>query len=369
MSHFVMIAALPPGSDVDSELASRLAPYDENMQVDEYPDFEDKTRPEDHWYYTHLRDRARAVAENDHSAIKPYNPNTIGWSSAETRETPEAQWAEFLKDAERFNSLPTPVTWPALIEVHNAEYYPEDNDETHSSRLQYDAESDRAFTWSTYNPESKWDWYQIGGRWSYYFPYRTRIAVNDEMSLIQGSGWPRNEVPSKLFHCEGGRKGLLDLECLRRDKEDEAAREYDKYKRFAEQFPAARPWAEFVEEFIDMPSGAEKWAVRDRARTVYSSQPLIQALRDHPDYRFNFGCLVEQFKITREEYLAKARREAVPGYALLTLDKEWIAPGTMGMFGSSDDTDESMIAYKEFANGYIDGLPDDVILVAVDLHI
>ena len=88
-----------------------------------------------------------------------------------------------------------------------------------------------------------------------------------------------------------------------------------------------------------------------------------------PDYRFSFRCNVEEFSGPRDEYIEKARREAVPGYALLTLDGEWVEPGKMGMFGFSSDTPESMAEYKDWANKYIDDLDDDVILVAVDLHI
>lgn len=30
----------------------------------------------------------------------------------------------------------------------------------------YNKEEDEWYEWSTYNPDSKWDWYQVGGRWS-----------------------------------------------------------------------------------------------------------------------------------------------------------------------------------------------------------
>lgn len=371
MSHFVLITALPPDSDVEGELASRLAPYDENKEVPDYKSFEDEERPEDYWYYRHLKERARAVAEQDHSAIKPYDPDTIGWSSASTTETPEEQWTEFVKDANRFNLLPTPITWPALIDAYNDEYYRvTDEEDHHYSRLHYDAEADRAYSWSTYNPDSKWDWYQIGGRWSYYFPVKADVTTSQfYRELIHGSGWPRNEVPLKEWHCEGGPKKFLDLAKLRDDKGQEAADEYDKFKAFAADYPAARAWSEFVAEFEDMPNGKEKWAVRDRVREVYRTQPLMAAMHDHPDYRFMWDCPVMKFAPTREEYIEKARNDAVPGYAMLTLENEWVAPGEMGMFGFSSDTPEGMAEFKRHANEYIDNLDEDVILVAVDLHI
>lgn len=371
MSHYVVIAALPPGADLDVELAKRLSPFDENKEVDEYRSYEDETRPEDHWYYRHLKEKSTAVANQDHSMIKPYNPDTIGWSSAETRETPEAQWAEFMRDAERFNALSNPVTWETLIEVYNAEYYsdPEEEERNHFNRLNYDAESDRAYTWSTYNPDSKWDWWQIGGRWSHYFPAKATLTEEQYRGLIHGNGWPRNEMPYKLWHCEGGPKKFLDLDKLRDAKGSEAAEQYDAFHSFAASYPAARPWSEFVSEFVEMPGNKEKWFMHDRVRKVYNSQPLIAAANQHPDYRFSFECLVDKFGGEREMYIQTARDEAVPGYAMITLEGNWVAPGTMGMFGFSDDTPEGVAEFKAWANGYIDGLGDDVILVALDLHI
>lgn len=361
MSHYVLIAALPPGSNVDAELTTRLAKYDEGLAVLPYRDYEESA-PEDFWWYRSIQGDAKAVAENDHSVLKAYDPNTIGISSASSRETPGQQWEKIVADAEIYNSLPTPITWGPLVAAYNAKYPSDDP-------LLYDADTDAAYTYSTYNPDSRWDWYQVGGRWSYYFPYKTDLDYQEEHHLIFGNGWPRGEVEFKPFHCEGGEKRLLDLEKLRADKENEAALEYDKYKEFSADYPAARPWSTYVDEFADLPNGKDKWAVRDRVREVYNAQPLIAALNAHPNYRFAFECLVEKFSVERGDYLAAARRDAVPGFALLTLDGQWVAPGKMGMFGVSDDTPEGRAEFKDWANTYIDSLPEDTLLVAVDLHI
>lgn len=361
MSHYVLIAALQPGSNVDDELTARLAKYDENREVPPYRDYEEM-EAKDFWWYRSIRDDAKAVATNDHSVLRAYDPNTIGFSSASTTDTPEQQWEKLRADAEIYNSLPDPITWGPLVAAYNAKYPSDDP-------MLYDADVDAAYTYSTYNPDSKWDWYQVGGRWSYYFPYRTNLSPGDQADLVFGSGWPRGEIPGKRFHCEGGPKKFLDLEALRATKEEEAAAEYDKYKVFAANYPAARPWSAFVEEFTELPNGKDKWAVRDRVREVYQAQPLIAAQRNHEDYRWAFECTVDKFSVDRADYLADARRDAIPGFALLTLDEQWVAPGTMGMFGFSDDTPEGRAEYKGWANDYIDGLPEDAILVAVDLHI
>jgi hypothetical protein len=379
MSHFVLIAALPAGTrDIQEELADRLAPYDENNEVEPYRDYE-QGEAADHWWYRALKDDHEAALANDHSKIKPYEPDQLGLSSASSRETPEEQWAGVLRDAEVFRSLPDPVTWEALTAAYNRYYcegFPYSDSEPHL----YDAGQERMYTLSTYNPESKWDWYQIGGRWSDYFPVNeeeveTAIRLRGLFpvqlnALISGErSWTLDNVAVKHDHVDGGEKRFLDLERLRSDKEKEAAEEYDKYQAFAANYPKATGWSEFLKEFIDLPGGDSKWAVRDRVREVYRAQPLIRALDETPEFRFAFECLVDKYSVSREDFLHAARRDAVPGFATLTLDKEWVAPGEMGMFGMSTDDPEGRAQFKDWTNEYIDNLPEDTILVAVDLHI
>jgi len=379
MSHFVLIAALPADTqDIEGELADRLAPFDEGKEVEPYRDYE-KGEAADFWWYTSLKGDAKAAAETDHSSLKPYEPNGIGISSASSRKTPEEQWEEILRDAEVFHTLPDPITWEALTAAYNR-YYCEGFPHSDSTPQLYDPEEGRMYSMSTYNPDSKWDWYQIGGRWSDYFPVNANAVLAESLvesllpsgrySLIRGErSWALDSVSPKPNHVDGGVKKLLDLAKLRDDKEKEAAEEYDKYQAFAADYPKAQGWSEFLKEFTDLPGGDTKWAVRDRVREVYRSQPLIRALDDAPEFRYAFECQVDKFSVPREEYLRVARRDAVPGFALFTLDEKWVAPGEMGWFGFSTDDDESRAEFKDWANEYIDNLPDDTILVAVDLHI
>lgn len=370
MSHFSLIVALPPGSDVNTALADRLAPYDENVDAEPYRDYEDSTA-EDYWWYGSLKKDAELVANNDHSKILPHDPNQTFSSSASSRKTPEEQWAEFVRDAEVYNSLPNPVTWEALVAAHNR-YYCEGEPYSDGTPMLYEAETDRAYTMSTYNKDSKWDYWRIGGRWGRYFP-----TVNDNYwdprLLITALSWewrdaPADEVPP-VTNVDGGPKGLLDLAKLRDTKVAEAAKEYDDFWEFAKGYPEATPWMTLVDATDSITDREERSAAIDRARTVYRTQPLVQALNEHPKYRSVWTSPLDTYRGDRTEYLEKVRRDAVPGYALLTLERQWVAAGEMGWFGCGSDTDDSTKEYKEFANDYIDNLSDDVILVVLDLHI
>lgn len=64
-----------------------------------------------------------------------------------------------------------------------------------------------------------------------------------------------------------------------------------------------------------------------------------------------------------------AHLAAVPGYALITTEGEWIAPGRMGWWGMSSETADDRDQYRKQVNDYIDALPDSARLIAVDCHI
>lgn len=369
MSHYVLLVALPKDTEsLSGELAERLEPFNENVDVEPYPDYE-AGEAADYWWYRSLKRDAEAVANNDHSSIRPYNPDMLGWSSSESRDTPEQQWAEMIRDAEVFNSLPNPVTWESLVAAHNR-YYCDGHPHSDGTRMYYESETGRAYTLSTYNPNSKWDWYVVGGRWSDYFPIKLPDARGHESELVIGErSWASNPERKPGWHCDGGRKRYLDLDQLRDDKEREAAENWDAFHDFAQNFPKAKSWGELSKEAEGMPSGVAATSKWDRLREVYRAQPLVQALREHPKFRGWMQCLIGEFSGTREDYLATARRDAVPGYAMLTLDGKWVAPGEMGWFGMSTEDDESKAEFKRWCDEYIDSLDDDDFLIAVDLHI
>ena len=46
-----------------------------------------------------------------------------------------------------------------------------------------------------------------------------------------------------------------------------------------------------------------------------------------------------------------------------------MAPGDMSWFGMSTESESDQIGYWEVANAYIESLPDDVYLIALDCHV
>src|SRR5262245_57979732 len=128
MSHFTLVIELPVGTaaaDYTTEAERLLEPFSENRRVAPYRDYEEAATPRDASLYAALREKGALhdVADED-------------------------------------------VTWELYVNAYNERYCdgPDDSD-----RRYVDPESGRVYTLSTYNPDSKWDWWSVGGRWRGYF--------------------------------------------------------------------------------------------------------------------------------------------------------------------------------------------------------
>lgn len=360
MSHFTVLVALPATmsrAGLDGALATALAPFDENTDVEPYRKYEDGG-PEDHWFVASMRRGARHHREG--TGILPYKPDEIGWSSASSKKTPDQQRAKFAEDARWAERLGASPSWPHVIALLRERY-------TYDEDLFYDPATDRAYTMSTYNPRSKWDWYSIGGRWRGYFPVAPKAKAAD--LVVTDPRYPEIEGERQDGRCDGGRKRALRLDELRAQKAREAQDEWDAYAAVIFGTPEAVPWRVFAER-IDK-SGNSGYSAAD-ARRDYGEQERVKAIRTSEEFGRSWSDPHTEIEpYTREEYKARATLRAVPGYATLdaTLDGVWMAPGKMGWFGASSDDEVSYADYVAKANSYVDGLPDDVWLVLVDCHI
>lgn len=303
VSHYSVVVCL---SDPD-KLKDVLAPFDENLDVEPYRDYE-KGDPKDFWAVTVLREE---------SGLN-------------------------LDDAT--------LTWAQVAEAYNARYSDDD-------QMLVD-DSGRAYTISTYNPESKWDYWRVGGRWGGYF----RVRPGCEAQVIKPErGWDSPDLVLANA-CDGGPKAALDLAALREAKADEARKTYAEFHALVAGTPEARPWSEFV----DLLDKVEGYTI-DQARSEYHSQPRVEALKGS-DFRWHDDAIAT-FQKPERLYVEHERARAVPGYALVTIDGKWMAPGQMGWFGMGSDDESSRIGYWEAANAYIESLPESAWLIAVDCHI
>lgn len=217
------------------------------------------------------------------------------------------------------------------------------------------------------NPNRKWDWYVIGGRWGGYFRLKPgkkgKLGDPSTFDRIQGDSRDKTKVDQAL-------KGDIDFDGMRAEEYAEGLAQYD---AAASLFPDGkipqlqRTWQQILNDKT-VPNIDEK-------RKLYHAQPaavLKNNLRQRKDLtklqeRFAVWGDLEDYACTREEFAQRRANGAISTYAVLK-DGQWFAKGEMGWFGMSNDELTETDWLQKF-NEMIDALPDDTLLTVVDCHI
>lgn len=203
------------------------------------------------------------------------------------------------------------------------------------------------------NPNKKWDWYVVGGRWSGFFRLKPNAeGVRGEAGLLGAS---RNKGEGFADQCT---KGAIDLEWMRDEVGRRAGEGWDKAYAAAEPHGGLswEPWEKVRDEKF-------KGDI-DGARAFYNDQPIVKALAAALKHPWDG---VDEYLTPREKYVQDARDRALVPYSLL-VNGEWIAKGEMGWFGCSNDA-MTQDDWNKKVNELIDGLSDDTQLTLVDCHI
>lgn len=378
MSHFTVTVCLSADTtNVEEALNGVLAPWDENRAVERYRDFEEGG-PTDFWWVSSVR--RGAEHHRDGTGVLPHypdDPHGFKHDGQSSKYPEDVQRAEFADDAAWAQKLGDNPTWSDVVDCYNAKWghgtaLAEADDQSDSETMYVDEESRRAFTWSTRNRDAKWDWWCIGGRWRNSLHAKQGVQASalimSDPHYTEQYRKPGDEVKKWAgngLRCDGGPIGLLDFESMRAEKAAEALDLFEQWEKVCAFTPHAEPWSYFY--------GLVKAGELDidQARERYRIQPRIERARKNDDLKW-YDDVVERFMPGKEQYIANARRDAVPGYALITLDGKWLAPGEMGWFGMSTDEPGTVDAYKTEANAYLEDLlvkDPEAIVVQIDCHI
>jgi hypothetical protein len=175
-------------------------------------------------------------------------------------------------------------------------------------------------TLSTYNPDSKWDWYEIGGRWT-------------------GS-----------LKLKRGKKGIRGKPGIFGDHTERDPTRCDQCK------------------IKDV-----NWKVmhKEAQDGVKSTWDTLMNPGDNCMYRPSYVDIQRQLHIdmygTKEEYVK--RRGIWTTYALLSESDGWVEPGQMGWFGCSSADTKSRDEYDEKFVQIVKSYPKDTMITVVDCHI
>jgi hypothetical protein len=262
----------------------------------------------------------------------------------------------------------------------------------HSSGRWYRKENGEYWTITTYNPESKWDWYALGGRW------RGSLKLKEESLVAAAQGktdatlgeksWvfePQwndgKEHEDDLGWVDQCRKGDLDLEGMKAKNRAVGERAIANLIDFISEKgnPPSLAW---MDEDTKAPGWQEKKDAFWQSSWVKEFNERCRAARTGPEEeRHGLGLSwggwwdLEDFRLVTENvdgaqrFVTIQEARSIPGYALLDKEHGWMAPGDMGWFGMSSDDQNSRIGYYEARLAIVTALPDDALLSVYDCHI
>lgn len=175
-----------------------------------------------------------------------------------------------------------------------------------------------------YNPDAKWDWYEIGGRWS------NSLKVKKDAQFNMGGHYGKMGTP------EGkGRYRWVD----------------------------AAPLCEIEWDLMNTVSPEQK----KKASEFWDKYVLNQDPSYDAKFAYKREYYLDRYK-TKEEYIK--RTNIFTTHDLLVEDREWITVGDMGWFGCDDSTYDSETDYiKQFYDIVKAPEYQNYWFVVVDCHI
>ena len=178
MSHFrVYVFSNNDGEDVDD----MLAPYDENIEMEPYV----------------CLTREQAIAKT-RKEIEDYQNSDIWKEWARDPETYKKKVRNNAFNEEIYNDhidylenkFPKMMNWTdEECYEYQKKFYNEDSIDVNGNFL------------STYNPKSKWDWYEVGGRWKHSLVGKDGMH-NDE-SYMRNIDWEQTPKPFAFITPDG----------------------------------------------------------------------------------------------------------------------------------------------------------------------
>lgn len=212
----------------------------------------------------------------------------------------------------------------------------------------------RLYYKSTYNPDSKWDWYQVGGRWTGFFKLK-----DGRKGEVGEPGVMTDTAPEG--YADSVRKGDIDFKKIQDDARLEATKSFKIFQKAVgkKEFPPS--WNEVLAKHGDN---------LEAARNEFHDNPVRKAVKDalaKKGLHFFMEDPFEYYGKDMEKFVARKVASCFQTYAVVHEGK-WYQRGDMGWFGMSSNEKDEDVWNEEFMK-LIDGLSDDTLLTVVDCHI
>ena len=220
------------------------------------------------------------------------------------------------------------------------------------------------------NPNSKWDWYEVGGRWAGFFKLKEGVNRADFPERPNFSwGWDAKSKESVLANVDSAPKGLIDFASKMDEAGAKAAKTYDFVHSVVDFTLPFKSWQEFRKE-ID----AEKLTANE-ARELYHAQESVKAFqaagekldKDSDERNIFMWQDFGDFAMPKEDFVESAKAQSIRTFAVLK-DGVWYERGSMGWWGAVSGEKDELEWNRQYLKLIAD-LPEDTLLTVVDCHI
>ena len=335
MSHFSVFVTVPQSehshpidiTNLEGHVSSILAPYDEQTEEAEFCEFNDRTEDARSSYET---DTMRAVRFPDGS-IHSLDDQAIRDRFILVEDTfyeygPNHSFKEKLvtDDSKALELIPE---YPAKLMYPDFDAYCEDY-------CGYVKSADGRWGY-TCNPNAKWDWWQIGGR----FPGGL-LVKNDLKDCILSCKENQADAPAGYKYADAARKKDICWELMKKIAMKIAEQNYQRYIKAFEAKDA---------KDIDFFARVTEDGISGWCNMIYIKGETLD------EYKARKGTSdTDQYQ--------------VHAYAFVDRNGDWNASGDMGWFGISCN-DKPERAWNDELQTLMNEVQDDDFIVAVDCHI
>lgn len=199
------------------------------------------------------------------------------------------------------------------------------------------------------NPNKKWDWYVLGGRWTGFFTLKPgRRGETGKPGLMTEK--------AEQGKADAARKCDIDFTAMRDEAERKARARYRKFFTLVGE----RPFPQTFEAIREAHPGNVA-----AARNAYWAQPAIVAAKAADEFSWDID--PAEFSCTEDQHAEKARDRAASPFALVK-DGQWFEKGRMGWWACVSDEKEQDGWNREVAK-LLDSVNSDTLLSLYDCHI
>lgn len=185
------------------------------------------------------------------------------------------------------------------------------------------------------NPNTKWDWYVIGGRWTGLLQLKTFEAMEHAGDGTPGLMTAPNNNP---LTADWARHGDVDWDGMVQEQFDSAMRKYDTYH-------------EIKGRLLETLDGEELDKAIDKE--------MLEAKY------FIWEDDIAKLEVSRDDFAAKLKEKALT-FAFIDLEGKWNERGNMGWWAIVTDENPD---YDQAFWKFVKTIPDDMRVYVVDCHI